>query len=158
MRMFLWNILLALVWAAMIGAMTPVHILTGFVLAYIALLLARPITGPSVYFSKTRQAAGFLLWFAWQMLVSNARVAYDVVTPGHNARPGVVAIPMEAETPLEITLLANLVTLTPGTLSLDVSDDQKTLYIHAMFMDGGADDLRREIKDGLEKRLLELLR
>ncbi len=157
MRMFLWNILLALVWAAMMGSMTPVHILTGFVLAYIALLLARPLTGPSVYFSKTRQAFAFLLWFGWEMLVSNARVAYDVVTPWHTARPGVVAVPMEAKTPLEITLFANLVSLTPGTLSLDVSDDQKTLYIHAMFMDN-ADAVRREIKDGLEKRLLELLR
>ena len=50
-----------------------------------------------------------------------------------------------------------MISLTPGTLSLDVSEDRKTLYIHAMYVEN-PDDLRKEIKDGLEKRLLELLR
>ena len=72
-------------------------------------------------------------------------------------RPGVIGIPLDAETDLEITMLANVISLTPGTLSLDVSEDRKTLYIHAMYVEN-PDDLRTEIKDGLEKRLLELLR
>ena len=72
-------------------------------------------------------------------------------------RPGVVAIPLDAETDAEITLLANLITLTPGTLSLDVSDDRRVLYIHAMYVDD-VEELRRSIKDGFEKRVMELLR
>lgn len=48
-------------------------------------------------------------------------------------KPGVIALPLSARTEMEITLVANLISLTPGTLSLDVSDDRKVLYIHAMF-------------------------
>jgi multicomponent Na+:H+ antiporter subunit E len=56
--------------------------------------------------------------------------------PTHHMRPGVIAMPLEAKTDGEITMVANLISLTPGTLSLDVSDDRKVLYIHAMFLDG----------------------
>jgi multicomponent Na+:H+ antiporter subunit E len=74
-------------------------------------------------------------------------------------RPGIIAIPLDARTDLEITLLANLITLTPGTLSLDVSADRRVLYIHVMYIDN--DDIeavRRNIKDGFERRVLEGLR
>jgi multicomponent Na+:H+ antiporter subunit E len=73
--------------------------------------------------------------------------------------PGVIAIPLDARTDAEITLLANLITLTPGSVSLDLSEDRRVLYIHAMYIDGGdVEAYRRSIKDGLERRVLELLR
>jgi multicomponent Na+:H+ antiporter subunit E len=74
-------------------------------------------------------------------------------------RPGVIAVPLDAKTDAEITLLANLITLTPGTLSLDLSPDRGVLYVHTMYID--QDDVeraRRQIKDNLERRVLELLR
>ncbi len=157
MRVFLWNILLALIWAFMTGRLAPTNILVGFVLGFVTLWMLQRPGERSRYFSKIFKVIGFLLWFAWEVLLSNLRVAHDVVTPRHRSRPGTLAIPLEVQTPLEITLFANLITLTPGTLSLDVSDDRKTLYIHAMFIDD-ADELRRDIKEGLEKKLLEVLR
>lgn len=73
--------------------------------------------------------------------------------------PGVVAIPLDARTDVEITLLANLITLTPGSVSLDLSEDRRVLYVHAMYIDGGdVEAYRRSIKEGLERRVLELLR
>jgi multicomponent Na+:H+ antiporter subunit E len=93
------------------------------------------------------------------LVLANLRVAYDVLTPGYRMRPGVIAIPLDARTDAEITLLANLITLTPGTLSLDVSSDRSVLYIHIMYIDN--DDLaevRRRIKTGFERRVLEVLR
>jgi len=72
-------------------------------------------------------------------------------------RPGIVAVPLDAETDAEITLLANLLTLTPGTLSLDVSADRRFLYVHMMYIED-ADVARRQIKDGYERRVLEVLR
>jgi multicomponent Na+:H+ antiporter subunit E len=73
--------------------------------------------------------------------------------------PGVVAIPLDARTDLEIALLANLITLTPGSVSLDLSEDRQVLYVHAMYIDGGdVEAYRRSVKDGLERRVLELLR
>ncbi len=73
--------------------------------------------------------------------------------------PGVVAIPLDARTDVEIALLANLITLTPGSVSLDLSEDRRVLYVHAMYIDGGdVEAYRRSVKDGLERRVLELLR
>lgn len=73
--------------------------------------------------------------------------------------PGVVAIPLDARTDVEIALLANLITLTPGSVTLDLSEDRRVLYVHAMYIDGGdVEAYRRSIKEGLERRVLELLR
>ena len=73
--------------------------------------------------------------------------------------PGVVAIPLDARTDAEITLLANLITLTPGSVSLDLSEDRRVLYVHAMYIDGGdVEAYVRSVKEGLERRVLELLR
>lgn len=157
MRPFLWNILLALTWALMNGRITLSNLLVGFVLGYFALMLFQSGKESSNYFKKVRQILVFFFWFFKELLLSNLQVAHDVVTPTHYSRPGILAIPLDAKTPAEITLLANVISLTPGTLSLDVSDDRKTLYIHAMFIDD-PEKLRRAIKEGLEKRLLEVMR
>lgn len=157
MRPFLWNILLALTWALMNGRIALSNLLVGFVLGYFALMLFQSGKESSNYFKKVRQILAFFFWFFKELILSNLQVAHDVVTPTHYSRPGILAIPLDAKTPAEITLLANVISLTPGTLSLDVSDDRKTLYIHAMFIDD-PEKLRRAIKEGLEKRLLEVMR
>ncbi len=154
---FIWNICLALIWAAATESFAVSNLVVGYSLAYAILWFLQPVTGRSPYFRKVGQAIGFSLFFLRELIHANLRVAYDVITPKHYMKPGVVAIPLDAKTELEITLLANLITLTPGTLSLDVSEDRRVLYIHAMYIDD-ADSLRREIKAGFERRLLELMR
>ena len=69
----------------------------------------------------------------------------------------VIGIPIKAQTDLEITVLANLITMTPGTLSLDISPDRKTLYVHAMYI-RDPEALRRDIQENFEPRVLALLR
>jgi multicomponent Na+:H+ antiporter subunit E len=156
-RIFLYNITLAFLWALLNGEVNDANLLIGFLIGYLILGSMRFKDQKTSYFAKVSQAVRFLLVFLKEMLVSSVRVAYDVITPADHAKPGVIAVPLDAETDAEIALLANVISLTPGTLSLDVSEDRKTLYIHAMFIDN-PDALRREIKEGLEKRLLELMR
>ena len=86
---------------------------------------------------------------------ANLRVAIEVLTPQQRMRPAIVAIPLDVRRDFEITLLANLITLTPGTLSLDVSSDKRVLYVHSMYVDD-IDAFRREIKNGFERRVKEL--
>jgi len=93
-----------------------------------------------------------------ELVLSSLRVAVDVCRPRLDVCPGVVGIPLRATTDAEITVLANLISLTPGTLSLDVSPDRRTLYVHAMDLDGGPDALRKDIGTTLEARVLALLR
>ncbi len=99
----------------------------------------------------------FLLFYIKEVILANLRVAHDVLTPRHYMKPGVIAIKMDAETDIEILSLNNLITMTPGTLSLDVSTDKKVIYVHAMYIDD-PDRVRREIKEGLEKKILEVYR
>ena len=158
MELFIYNILISMLWALLTGNVSIGNLTIGFILGYFALTLLHPATGAKAsYFQKTMQFIRFALFFIKELIVSSYRVAKDVITPLPLMRPGIIGIPLEAETDLEITMLANLITLTPGTLSLDVSPDRKTLYIHAMYL-VNADDLRKEIKEGMERRLLELLR
>lgn len=99
----------------------------------------------------------FVLFYAREVMLSNLRVAYDAITPNHHARPGIVAIPLRVQSDLEILLLANLISMTPGTLSMDISTDRSTLYVHAMFLDD-PEEMRREIIEKIEGRVLRLLR
>jgi len=159
MTLFVWNVLLTMAWAALTGDFSPGNFAVGFLLTFLILCFSQRILGPSRYFVKVRQVAGLILFFIWELIIANLRVAHDVLTPRNHMNPGVIGIPLDARTDTEITLLANLITLTPGTLSLDVSEDRKTLYIHAMFIDDGdIERMRRSVKDGFERRILEVLR
>lgn len=157
MNAFLWNILLALAWVAMTAEFAPINLAFGFGLGYLILFFAHRVLGPANYFLKVRQVVGFVGYFLRELVLANVRVAYDVITPGYHMRPAIVAVPLDARTDEEITLLANLITVTPGSFSLDVSDDRTVLYVHAMYVDD-PEAFRREIKDGFERRVLELLR
>lgn len=157
MTALFWNLVLAGVWAMATGELNPAGLGKGFVLGYLALWLCRPLLPESGYFRKPFQFVRFALFFLWELLLANLRVAYDVVTPKLYMRPSILAIPLDARTDEEITLLAGLITLTPGTLSMEVSADRRTLFIHAMFVED-AEEFRRELKNGFERRLLEVLR
>jgi multicomponent Na+:H+ antiporter subunit E len=157
MTYFFLNIALALAWAALTGNFNPANLLSGFALGYGALFVVRRALEPSDYFEKVWQVIGFVLFFLWELVLANLRVAYDVLTLHHHMKPRVIGIPLEARTDAEITALAYFISLTPGTLTLDVSTDRSTMFIHAMYAPD-ADELRREIKQGLEQRLLRLMR
>ena len=157
MNYFLLNIGLALVWVILTGAFGPINLAVGFVLGYLTLRLAQRVLGASAYFSKVWQIGGFVLFFLRELLTANIRVAIDVLTPKHHMQPRVLAVPLDALTDTEITFFANALSLTPGTLSLDVSTDRRVLYIHAMYA-ADAEATRRVIKAGLEWRVLGLTR
>jgi multicomponent Na+:H+ antiporter subunit E len=155
--MFLWNILLAFVWAAVTGRFNLSNVVVGIVLGYAVLFVAQPLMGPSNYFRRIHHAIAFAFFYVWQLVLANLRVAADVLTPGARARPGVLAIPLEAKSDAEITMLANLITLTTGSVSLDVSSDRRFLYLHAMYIDD-VDQYREDVKTSFERRVLEVLR
>lgn len=91
-----------------------------------------------------------------ELILSSLRVAWDVVTPRHRARPGILAVPLDVRTDTGIWVFANLVSLTPGSLSLDVAEDRMTIFIHTMFIDD-VEAVRAEIKNAMERRVKEAL-
>lgn len=97
----------------------------------------------------------FIIFFLYELVLANLRLAKDSLRPTRELRPGIIAVPLELQTAWQIIVLSNLITLTPGTLSLDVSPDGKTLYVHAMDA-SDIESVRSGIKTGLERRVKEL--
>ena len=103
-------------------------------------------------------AFSLFVYFHYELIVSSLRVAWDVLTPRNYARPGFVVMPLDARSDTEVMLTANLISLTPGTLSIDLSNDRSQLLIHSMF---GGDDPEAEVralKRGIERRVLRATR
>jgi len=154
---FLLNILLAVVWVFLTGTVNATNFAFGFILSYLVLWLISSNDDKRKYFVIGPRIIGFAFYFLYELVKANLQVAAHVVTPKFYMEPGIIKYPLDAKTDLEITLLANVITLTPGTLSLDVSDDRKVLYIHAMYV-SDKDEFIDSIKNGFEKRILKIVR
>ncbi len=99
----------------------------------------------------------FIFFFIKEVIIANLKIAYDIITPKHHMRPGVVTIPLDAQSDFEVIMITNIITMTPGTLSLDVSMDRRVLYIHAMYIHD-IEALRNEIRLTIVKRTKEILK
>ncbi len=95
--------------------------------------------------------------FVKELILSALKVAWLALQPRITIRPAIVAYPLTVTTDAQITLLANMITLTPGTLSVDVSADRKTLYIHAIDI-ASREALIGDVAGGFETAILQVLR
>lgn len=93
--------------------------------------------------------------FMRQLVLSNLEVAGIVLSPRLHIRPGLIAYRTELKTDLAITTLANIITLTPGTLTLEVSEDRTVLFIHVLDIEN-PEVVADSIRGSFEKRLLEV--
>ena len=151
--MLLGSILLAFAWAALQGDVTLVNLVVGYGLGYVILaLLAKGGVLPATLTSRTRYAIKLAGFFIRELVLANVKVAIDVLRPRTSIHPAVVAIPLDITSDAEILLLSMLINITPGSVTIDLSEDRKTLYVHVMHM-VSAEISRREIKEGFERRV-----
>jgi multicomponent Na+:H+ antiporter subunit E len=156
--MLLGNISLALAWAALQGEFSLSNLVVGYLLGYVVLAgLGKGGVLPSRYGGKVADFFSLAGFFLWELVLANIRVALDVVRPEHVIRPAVVAIPLDVTSDGEILLLSALINITPGSVTIDLSDDRRILYVHVMHMET-PERTRHEIKDGFERRVLQLFR
>mgnify|MGYP000227023876 CR=1 FL=1 len=155
--LFLINILLALAWGAVTGSFSEVNLAFGFILGFGALYLIREQVGTAAYFHRFSKALGLAILFVYELVLSAWRVAMIVLRPKIELQPGIIAFPLTVDRDFEITMLANLITLTPGTLSVDVSEDRKTLYVHCIDVPDPQATID-DIKNGFERKILEAFR
>lgn len=164
-----------LVWCALQGTFAPLTVVLGAAVGGGVLLFARPLYQDDatdlpgdtarLQTAMTRLKRVFwffdmLAYFVYALLISSLEVARAILRPDMNLSPGVIALKLEesVDSDLEITTLANLISLTPGTLSLEVSSDKQVLFIHSMFLDGEeAAETRAYIKRTLERRVIRAL-
>lgn len=152
---FLANLLLTFIWLSVTGSFEAANIIFGFILSYFILYIITKGTTRARYFRLVPKLISFFFYFLYELLKANLQVAWEVGTPRFNMTPGIVAVPLDLKSDGQITLLANLITLTPGTLSLDVSEDKKYLYVHSMYIKN-REDFIWSVKNGFEKRIIDL--
>ena len=157
MNLFFINTFIAFGYTGVQGQFNLSGLALGYFLGYAALWVTQPLYGPSRYFHRVPKSIGLLAFFLAELVYSNLQVLWAVVTPRQISRPGIVGLPLTARSDLEILLVANMISLTPGTLSVDLSEDRRILFVHVMFLDD-PDRFRESIKSGLERRVLEVTR
>lgn len=151
------TLILAIGWAVATGSFTMPNLLFGALIGGFCLFLIRGQIGGARFWRRSLRVMSLGWLFVQELAASAVRVGLLVLRPRLDLRPALIAFPLTATRDVEITLLANLVTLTPGTLSVDVSADGKFLLIHAIDV-ADREELIRSIREGLEKRVLEACR
>ncbi len=157
MTLFAINLVLALFWAMANGDVTLPTLTSGFLVGMLVLHLVGPVFGDSRYAVRFFRAISLVVFFLSELVLSSVRVAIDVLKPTFTMHPAIIQVPLDVSDDVQITLLANLISLTPGTLSVDVSDDKSNLYVHAMYGEDPAEVVKR-IKLSFERRILEVFR
>lgn len=154
---FLMNLLLSFLWVALTGSLSYSGFAFGFILGFFVLWIMNRTEGERQYFYRLPKIFSFAFYFLYQVARANLQVAFDVITPRYFFTPGIVRYPMNAQSDFEINILSTFISLTPGTLILDVSEDKKALYIHVMYLND-PETFINELKTGMERRLLEIIR
>ena len=96
-------------------------------------------------FRKIYLIISFIFFYLEKFIKANLSVAYDVLTPKHYMKPGIIEVPLDVKKDIEILVLNNLVTMTPGTICVNIKNDKSTMYVHAMYINN-REELIREIK------------
>ena len=150
-------VLLTIAWMALWGSFDLGTAVVGVFVALLSTGIVRQLYGnrrpwPSRQPSLIRFVRLLQLGviFLWELIRATFSVTKEVLRPRIRIHPAVIAVPLDVRTDVQITALANLVSLTPGTLSIDVSPDRRTLYVHALTIDDDGTETRRAIKTRLE--------
>ncbi len=156
---FLLNLLLSLVWVALTGHLNYPNFLFGFFIGFWILWVVNRTenTADKSYFYKVPKLLLFCLYFLYDMIRANVEVTKEIMRPKFKLTPAVIAFEHSLKSDFEITMLTNLIALTPGTMVLKISPDKKYLYIHS-FNTKDKDKFVERLRNGLEKKLIEVIR
>lgn len=134
-----------LVWTALWAEMTVTNVLWGVVVGAFTLLVV-PLPPREAHVRvRPLPLVRFAAFFAWQLVRASAIVAWEVVTPRNRIHEGIVAAPLRTSSAGVITLIANAVSLTPGTLTLEVQQHPPVLYVHILHL-RTIDEVRQDIR------------
>ena len=150
------TLLLAVVWILLQNQFTAGMAVFGIILGII-ITKATAIWWPERPVSfRLGKMFSYGLIVLWDIMVANIQVAWIVLTvPNAKLKPAWIVVPLDLVQPEAITVLAGTITLTPGTVSADLSDEGHSLLVHALHTDD-PDAVRDEIKDRYERRLKEI--
>ena len=153
----LLNMLLAVIWMFLQNDWTLPGLVVGYALGLLIVWAFRRFFGGPFYLRRLWAICSLLLLFLKELVLSSLSVARHIVAPRLRMKPGIFAYTTELKAEWEVALLSSLICLTPGTLTLDVSDDNRTLYIHAIDIED-ADRMSDQIRATFETAITEVSR
>ncbi|WP_240376521.1 Na+/H+ antiporter subunit E [Bacillus piscicola] len=149
------NLLIAFTWMFLNNAWSFGSFISGFIIGIGILYVLKG--SQRFYLKGVAAIIKLLLIFLKELLMSTLEVAKLVLKPSLDIQPGIFAMDIDLKEDWEITVLSSLITLTPGTLVVDISPDNKTLYIHAIDLPD-AEEARRDIDHSFVKAIKEVTR
>ncbi|MFP3323889.1 Na+/H+ antiporter subunit E [Planococcus sp. SIMBA_160] len=153
----LLNFFLALVWMFMTVSFTPAGFVIGFLVGLGIIILMRRFFSKRLYVLRIWAVISLFLLFLRELFKSSIQVLSIVVSPNMNIKPAIFEMETELNNDWQVTLLSALITLTPGTLVIGISEDQKRLYIHALDFED-IDSAVSSIKNTFERAIQEVSR
>lgn len=148
--------LLVVVWLMLVNALSLGSLVMGIILGLLIPLVTAAYWPDRPRVRRPFLVLGYILIVIWDILVANVVVAWTILTKSNEAMQSTwVTIPLDLRRPEAITVLAGTITLTPGTVSADLSDKGHALLVHALDADD-PDAVRDEIKQRYERRLKEI--
>ncbi len=152
----LLTLILAVVWILLQNEISAGMVVFGIILGIIIPWMTSiwwPDTPKGFRLGKMIGYSGIVIW---DIIIANIQVAWIVLTvPNAKLKPAWIVVPLKLTQPEAITILAGTITLTPGTVSADLSDEGHSLLVHVLHTDD-PDGVREDIKDRYERRLLEI--
>src|SRR5690606_6767917 len=153
----LLNFFLAFTWMFITDSFTASGFLIGYLLGLLIVILMRRFFSRRLYLARVWAIISLLALFLKELTLSSIQVFLIVIRPNMNLQPAIFELDTELKSDWEVSLLSALITLTPGTLVIKISDDQKKLYIHALDFDN-IDEAVSSIKNTFERAILEVSR
>ncbi|MFT4766604.1 MAG: multicomponent K+:H+ antiporter subunit E [Oleispira sp.] len=149
------SFLLLIVWLLLNNTIAPGHLVLGTFLAVLIPLITAGMQNPQPRFHKPLTTIRYILMVIGDIIIANFEVALLVIGSSKKLNPAFIAIPLDIEHELPITILASTVSLTPGTVSTEISADKKWLYVHVLNLTD-KDELIALIKRRYERPLMEI--
>ena len=137
------NVVLALLWMFMNSNFTVTGFLVGYTLGILVVFIMRRFLPGRFYMKRVYAILKLIIIFLVELIKSNFSVLRIVLSSKIDIHPGFFAYPTDLEDDWEISLLSALITLTPGTVIVAISDDQRTMYIHALDLEEADTEIER---------------
>ena len=162
MNLLITNILLAITWLMLTRTWTGANLLTGYIIGFLVIaFIGKGIKkiGDKNYPRRMGLSVWFVGYFFYCLLKSSLMVFEDSLTPKEKmkVRSGIIKVPLSLKTDIAILAFANCITLTPGTMTMDISDDKKYIYVHHMYLSKKVSDDIKELKESFEKPIKEIM-
>jgi multicomponent Na+:H+ antiporter subunit E len=151
------NVVLALIWCFLVEDFTAPALIVGYVIGMGVMFVSRRLMGEVVFFHKLGVFLKLVAVFTRELLVANVQVAWWILRPRLQVQPALIQVPIDLQTDAAITALAGMISLTPGTVTVDVAPDRKSLSVHCLNVPDIA-ATKRSIKELFEQPLRELER